>query len=110
MKKFIIILLALSAVSCINQQDKIAVVSNDATNTSKTFKEEKELPFFDSTTMTKNGEEGYQDTFSVDKIKFRILHHDTLFDGIVQRFDNGKWLDVLSFENLGNHNDYYEVV
>jgi len=108
MKKTITItLLALTIISCNNRQDKIAVLTNDTTKSNKISAQEKELPYFDSTTMTKTGEEGYQDTFSVDNIKFRILHHDNLYDGIVQKFNNGQWSQILNFENLGNHNDYY---
>ena len=70
-------------------------------------KEKKELPYYDPSTMSKNGGQGYQDTFSVDHILFRIIHHDSLYDGIVQKKERGKWTEVLRFENLGNHNDYF---
>jgi len=108
MKRVLIIALSvLTIISCKNNQDKNANEIKDSTkqNVSKVI--EKELPYFDSTTMSKNGEVGYQDTFSVDKLKFRVIHHDTLFDGIIQKFEQGKWGEVLSFESLGNHNNYF---
>jgi len=67
--------------------------------------EELHLPFWDST-VEHAGPQGYVDTFSVNNCRFRIIHHDTLFDGIVEKYNDGKWLENITFENLGNHNDY----
>ncbi|WP_300601303.1 hypothetical protein [Niabella sp.] len=57
--------------------------------------------------MSKAGSIGYQDTFSLDHTTFRVLHHDTLYDGIVQKLDRSGWKDILRFEQLGNHNNYF---
>jgi len=104
---FLIVLSALTIISCTSYQDKNATEIKDSTKQSESKVIEKELPYFDSTTMSKNGEVGYQDTFSVDNVKFRVIHHDTLFDGVIQKFENGKWIELLSFESLGNHNNYF---
>ncbi len=63
------------------------------------------LPFWDST-MNQAGPEGYIDTFTIDNYKFRIVHQDTMFDGVVEVNKNGEWYRTLEFENLGNHNNY----
>lgn len=63
------------------------------------------LPFYDSD-MYHEGLKGYQDTFTINHFKFRIIHNDSLFDGVVEKFENGHWYKTMQFANLGNHNDY----
>ncbi len=63
------------------------------------------LPYYD-TTMSKNGGDGYVDTFTVHNCSFRIVHHDTLYDGVVEKYKEGAWLRTMAFEVLGNHNGY----
>ncbi|MFC4231827.1 hypothetical protein ACFOW1_07990 [Parasediminibacterium paludis] len=63
------------------------------------------LPYFD-TSMDHSGAQGYIDTFTINNHKFRIIHQDTLFDGTVEKYQNGHWFETMEFENLGNHNDY----
>jgi hypothetical protein len=68
--------------------------------------QKKELPYFDSLTMFKGGLIGYQDTFTVDSQKFRIIHHDSIFDGVVQKYVNNNWLSIIDFRRLGYKDDY----
>ncbi len=63
------------------------------------------LKYYD-TTMDHAGSQGYVDTFTIHNYKFRIVHQDTLFDGVVEVNKNGKWYRTMQFVNLGNHNDY----
>lgn len=67
--------------------------------------EELHLPFWDST-IAHAGADGYVDTFSVNNCRFRIVHHDTLYDGIIEKYNEGRWIENITFESLGNHNDY----
>ncbi len=53
------------------------------------------------------GADGYIDTFSIGKNHFRLVHHDTLYDGIVEKLENRKWILNIELPVLGNHNDYY---
>jgi hypothetical protein len=63
------------------------------------------LPFLTSD-MSRNQFEGYIDTFTLNSYCFRIIHHDSLYDGNVERYENGSWVTNLQFKNLGNHNGY----
>lgn len=63
------------------------------------------LPYY-NTSMFHEGPKGYVDTFTIHNYKFRIVHQDTMFDGVVERYENGNWHRTIQFENLGNHNDY----
>jgi hypothetical protein len=63
------------------------------------------LPFWDST-FSYIGERGYIDTFSVKENKFRIIHNDSMYDGIVEMYKNKKWIKNVVFDNLGNNNAY----
>lgn len=63
------------------------------------------LPFWD-TTISHSGAQGYIDTFTIYNTQMRIIHQDTLFDGVVEVRKDGQWIRTLEFENLGNHNDY----
>jgi hypothetical protein len=67
---------------------------------------ELKLPYW-APGMSHTGEDGYIDTFAVAGNKFRIIHHDTLYDGIVEKYANNKWQTIIEFGNLGNHNDYH---
>ena len=64
------------------------------------------LQFLDST-ISNVGEVGYIDTFSFYGNYFRLIHHDTLYDGILEKYTNGHWEKNIQFEHLGGHNDYY---
>ena len=63
------------------------------------------LPFRDSTIDASSGQ-GYIDTFSVFDSHFRLVHHDTLYDGIVEKNINGAWVRCFEVDNMGNYNDY----
>ena len=63
------------------------------------------LPYYNSS-ISHEGAKGYIDTFTVHNYKFRIIHQDTIFDGVVERYMNGNWYRTMQFENLGNYNDY----
>jgi len=107
MLKNILFIYCIFFISCNNNQVAKSSTTNEKPKIILVDSIEKELPFIDSNTMFKAGIAGYQDTFSVDKQKFRILHHDSLYDGILQKFQDNSWKNILSFENLGNYNDYY---
>jgi len=64
------------------------------------------LPYWNDT-IAHNGSLGYIDTFSIAGNRFRIIHQQELFDGIVEVWRNGYWYKHIEWENLGNHNDYY---
>jgi hypothetical protein len=64
------------------------------------------LPYCDSSMPHHSGSTGYIDTFTIHNYKFRIIHQDTMFDGVVEKYQNGNWYRIMKFENLGNHNDY----
>jgi hypothetical protein len=74
-----------------------------------TFISVDELPFWKEG-MEHSGNKGYIDTFSVNNNRFRIIHHDTLYDGIIEKNISGKWQEIFNYERLGTHNDDYKRV
>lgn len=63
------------------------------------------LPYWD-TTLWHSGSQGYKDTFSVAGASFRMIHNDTLFDGILEKFEKGNWVVQWIAGSLGRYNDY----
>ena len=101
MKKIILIAISLFGLSCFGQ-------TNTKKISAKTWRkdhEKEKLPFWNKE-IDHAGAEGYIDTFTINKIHFRIVHHDTTFDGTVQVYKENKWIDNIQFKSLGNHNDY----
>ena len=92
-----ILLIASTMYSCVSQSQQL--------NTKDWKTNYASLPFWDSS-IKHNGTQGYMDTCTVHNTPVRIIHNDTLFDGSVQVFKKGEWVDNIIFDNLGNHNDY----
>jgi hypothetical protein len=63
------------------------------------------LPYWDST-FSHRSERGYNDTFSVFDARFRIIHNENLFDGIVEIYKNKQWITNFQFESLAGHEGY----
>lgn len=63
------------------------------------------LSYWD-TTISHASSQGYKDTFSVAGASFRLIHNDTTFDGMLEKFENGDWVVQWIAQVLGNHNDY----
>lgn len=99
MKKLLIVLLAIWAQNCL-AQTKLQKLSIEIWKQGYAH-----LPFWNDT-ISHAGEQGYVDTFTINKAHFRIIHNDTLYDGILQTFIKDKWVNNIVFEIIGNHNDY----
>ncbi len=55
--------------------------------------------------ISQTGSQGYIDTFTVAGNNFHLIHHDTLFDGLIEKKINNNWIKCFDIE-LGNHNGY----
>ena len=64
-----------------------------------------ELPYYD-TSVRHGDSRGYIDTFSIRNSNFRIVHQNKMFNGVVEKNKDGKWLRVMQFDKLDSHNDY----
>jgi hypothetical protein len=63
------------------------------------------LPYWDST-FSHRSERGYIDTFSILNHRFRIIHNENLYDGIVETYKNKQWVNNFQFEGLSGHQGY----
>ncbi len=99
MNKILLATFLLFALNCLGQKDtrKISI---------EIWKKDyAKLPFWNKN-ISQKGSQGYIDTFTINKIHFRIIHNENQFDGIVQIYKSNKWIDNIKFQNLGNHNNY----
>jgi hypothetical protein len=63
------------------------------------------LPYWDST-FSHHSERGYIDTFSIMNRRFRVIHNENLYDGVVETYKNKQWVNNFQFESLAGHEGY----